>query len=86
VLSDLRHGYEDERVWLFTHQAVIMAFRYVLEGIDEQKLLEIDRAVQIPNASLTRLCRAGDGFTLDTFADPRAVEQTEAAVTEEDSA
>ena len=85
LLGDLRHGFEGERVWLFTHQAVIMAFRYVLEGIDEQRLLEIDRTVQIPNASLTRLCRSGDGFRGDTFADLRAVEQTDAAVTEEES-
>jgi broad specificity phosphatase PhoE len=84
-LNDLRHGYDGERVWLFTHQAVIMAFRYTLEGIDEERLLEIDRAVQIPNASLTHLRRAGDLFDLETFADVRAVEQTEATVTEEDS-
>ena len=86
LLTDLRHGYDGERVWLFTHQAVIMAFRYVLEGIDEQQLLEIDREVQIPNASLTRLLRTGDRFELDTFADTRAVEATDAEVTEEESA
>lgn len=85
LLGDLRHGYDGERVWMFTHQAVIMAFRYVLEGIDEQALLEIDREVQIPNASLTRWCRAGDRFELDTFADTRAVEATDAEVTEEES-
>ena len=84
-LHDLAHGYEGEHVWLFTHQAVIMAFRYVLEDVDEKRLLEIDRAVQIPNASLTHYRRAGDGFELATFADTRAVER-EAAVTEEDSA
>lgn len=86
LLTDLRHGYDGERVWMFTHQAVIMAFRYVLEGVDEQRLLEIDREVQIPNASLTRLVRARDVFDLDTFADTRAVEAVDAEVTEEESA
>lgn len=84
-LADLGHGYEGERIWVFTHQAVIMAFRYVLEDIDEQRLLEIDREVQIPNASFTRFRRAGDGFALETFADPMAVAEKDSVVTEEES-
>lgn len=84
-LTDLRHGYDGERVWVFTHQAVIMAFRYVLEGIDEPRLLEIDRQVQIPNASFTRFLRAGERFELDTFADTRAVDAQDAEVTHEES-
>ncbi|HYF74510.1 MAG TPA: histidine phosphatase family protein [Nocardioides sp.] len=85
LLGDLRHGYDGERLWLFTHQAVIMAFRYVLEDIDERRLLEIDREVQIPNASLTRFRRAGDGFELETFADTRAVDAEDTEVTREES-
>ena len=84
-LADLGHGYEDERIWVFTHQAVIMSFRYVLEGIDEQRLLEIDREIQIPNASFTRFERSGTGFALDVFADTRAVSE-HSVVTEEESA
>ncbi|GAB7003443.1 histidine phosphatase family protein [Nocardioides sp. AN3] len=84
-LADLGHGYDGERIWVFSHQAVIMAFRYVLEGIDEQRLLEIDREVQIPNASFTRFRCSGDGFELETFADTRAVGE-HSVVTEEDSA
>lgn len=85
LLDDLRHGYDGERVWMFTHQAVIMSFRYVLEGLTEDALLDIDREVQIPNASLTRFCRSGSGFELDTFADTRAVDEHDAEVTREDS-
>ena len=84
-LADLREGYDDERVWVFTHQAVIMAFRYVLEGLEEQPLLEIDREVQIPNASLTRFVREGDLFELERFADAEPVEG-DTEVTREDSA
>lgn len=84
-LQDLDRGYAGERIWVFTHQAVIMAFRYVLEGIDEERLLEIDREVQIPNASLTRFGRSRERFDLEVFADARAVEQ-DSEVTEEDSA
>jgi broad specificity phosphatase PhoE len=85
-LHDLRDGYDGERVWVFTHQAVIMAFRYVLEGLEEEPLLEIDREVQIPNCSLTRFVREGDVFELERFADPCAVERDDADVTHEESA
>lgn len=85
-LTDLREGYDGERVWVFTHQAVIMAFRYVLEGLEEEPLLEIDREIQIPNCSLTRFERAGDVFDLERFADTCAVNREEVEETREESA
>ncbi len=81
LLNDLRHGYDGERVWMFTHQAVIMSFRYALEGLSEQDLLDIDREIQIPNASFTRFDRAGDEFELGCFADTRGVDGEDAEVT-----
>jgi broad specificity phosphatase PhoE len=69
LLSDLREGCDGRRVWLFTHQAVIMSFRYALEGLDEAQLLEIDRTTRIANASVTRYTRQDDGLVLETFAD-----------------
>lgn len=85
LLADLRHGFEDQRVWMFTHQAVIMSFRYVLEGLTEQELLEIDRTATIPNASMTTYRRGPDGLELDTFADTSVVDAGEAEVTREPS-
>ena len=69
LLADLREGYDGSRVWLFTHQAVIMSFRYALEGLDEEELLDIDRSVSISNASITRYERRDDGLVLRAFAD-----------------
>jgi broad specificity phosphatase PhoE len=86
LLADLRHGFEDEHVWLFTHQAVIMAFRYVLEGISEAELLEIDRESPIPNCSLTRYECTPDGPRLLEFAATTALDRHEAEVTDEPSA
>jgi broad specificity phosphatase PhoE len=83
LLADLRHGYETERVWMFTHQAVIMSFRYVLEGLQEAELLEIDRTSGISNCSLTTYDRASEGLTLSAFASTEALDQLEAAVTDE---
>ncbi len=74
LLDDLRHGYDGERVWLFTHQAVLMTFRYVLEGLTEERLLDIDREEPLPNASMTSYRREGDALELVAFADTSAVD------------
>ena len=83
LLADLREGYDGRRVWLFTHQAVIMSFRYALEGLDETELLEIDRTTRLGNASLTRYRRSQDDLVLETFADDSVVSQGPAEETEE---
>jgi broad specificity phosphatase PhoE len=83
LIGDLRNGFEGARVWLFSHQAVIMTFRYVLEGLTEQELLEIDRTATIANASVTRYCAGDDGLELATFADTSVVDAADAEVTHE---
>jgi broad specificity phosphatase PhoE len=83
LLADLRHGFGDARVWMFTHQAVIMSFRYVLEGLDEQRLLEIDRTSRVANVSLTVYERGPDGLELARFGDTDIVDHADAGVTRE---
>ena len=83
LLTDLREGYDGARVWLVTHQAVIMSFRYALEGLDEAELLEIDRTTRIANVSVTRYVRCDDGLVLETFADDSHLASGEAEPTEE---
>jgi 2,3-bisphosphoglycerate-dependent phosphoglycerate mutase len=62
----LRH--DGDRLLCVAHQAVIMVFRYVLEELSEQQLLEIDRAEQVANTSVTRYQLADDGsFRLVVF-------------------
>jgi broad specificity phosphatase PhoE len=84
LLQDLRHGYDDARVYLFTHQAVIMSFRYAIEGLSEEEILQVDREVQIPNASVTSYRREGEHLELVTFADTVSVEHADADVTEQE--
>jgi broad specificity phosphatase PhoE len=76
VLSDIRQDYEGQRVWVFTHQAVIMSFRLVLEGLDERTLLEIDREVPLANCSLTTYRDREGALELVSFA---ATDHLEAA-------
>ena len=80
-----------ERVLLVTHQAVVMAFRIALEGLDEETALRIDRDDPQPNCALTRYEAAGpeDGdsaVALAAYADTTAVDASTAPVTEEPDA
>ncbi len=85
LLGDLRTGYGDARIWVFSHQAVIMSFRYVLEGLTEQELLELDGSVTLGNASMTRYKRGDSGFELEAFADTSAVDASDEQITHEES-
>jgi 2,3-bisphosphoglycerate-dependent phosphoglycerate mutase len=83
----LRHS--GERLLCVSHQAVVMVFRYVLEELSEQQLLDIDRHEQVANTSVTRYELSDDGVFglagfngVDHLAEPDA-EPHEAPVTEE---
>ena len=84
VLVDLASLYAGRGVWVFTHQAVIMSFRLVLEGLDERRLLELDRDEPLGNCSLTRY-RRGSGGTLElvSFADTSHLQASDAEETHE---
>jgi broad specificity phosphatase PhoE len=75
LLADLRQGFDDARVWMFSHQAVIMSFRYVLEGMDESELLDIADRSPIANVSLTTYRRSEAGLALVHFADTTIVDR-----------
>jgi broad specificity phosphatase PhoE len=81
LLHDLRHGYDGERVWLFSHQAVIMSFRYVLEDLSEAEVLRLDHEEPVANASFTRYRRKGAYFEVDAVADTGPVQRSSAEVT-----
>ncbi|RAN73311.1 histidine phosphatase family protein [Bacillus sp. SRB_336] len=69
VLDELNNLGAGHRVMLVCHDAVIMLFRYVLEGMSEQRLLDLAGGTSILNASITRYVRpSGAGpWTLDSF-------------------
>lgn len=85
ALADIRAEYDDCRVWVFSHQAVIMAFRYVLEAMDEARVLDIDRTTPVANCSMTTYDRGDDGaLSLVRFADTTPVDESPAPTTHED--
>jgi broad specificity phosphatase PhoE len=84
LLRDLGPDRSGDRLWVFTHQAVISCFRYVLEELTEADVLELDRSVPIPNGSTTAYDRDEDGApVLRAAADTTAVQSHGAPPTQE---
>lgn len=69
VLAELNNLGNGHRVMLVCHDAVIMLFRYVLEGLSEQEILDLAASESVLNASITRYVRpSGAGpWTLESF-------------------
>lgn len=73
-----------DRVWIFTHQAVITCFRYVLDGMDEEEVLALDARVPMANGSTTTYRRGPGGVPeLVDYASTAAVRSQGAQPTEE---
>jgi broad specificity phosphatase PhoE len=53
VLDTISREYRGERVLIVGHQVIVNCFRYLLERLDEHQILEIDRAADVPNCSVT---------------------------------
>lgn len=68
-VTDLRLDYSDRNVVVFTHQAVIMVFRYVLEQLTEPELLAIDQAEEIVNTGVTTYTFRDGRLRLESFND-----------------
>jgi len=87
VLATEGLRYDNERLVVVAHQAVIMVFRYVLEELTEQELLAVDKEEQVANASLTRYDRDADGdLRLTTFNEVDHLLAESEQVTEEPDA
>ncbi len=76
-------AHDGERLVFVAHQAVIMVFRYVLEGLTEQQLLEIDGRERIANTSVTSYERRDGELRLVRFNAVDHLAAEDADVTEE---
>lgn len=68
LLADIDRLESGRRVLVVAHDAVILLFRYVCEGMDEEQLLQLAGTASVGNASVTRLTRPS-GLGLWTAAD-----------------
>ncbi|TFW29642.1 histidine phosphatase family protein [Duganella callida] len=53
VLDTITREYRSERVLIIAHQVIVNCFRYLLERMDEDAILSIDRAGDVPNCGIT---------------------------------
>lgn len=68
----LLHERPGARALLVCHSAIALCLRYVLEGLDEEQMLTIDRSSDIANCSVTSYAQGGDtdarsGMSLQLF-------------------
>jgi 2,3-bisphosphoglycerate-dependent phosphoglycerate mutase len=61
LLGDLRRDHPGGRVALFTHEAIILLMRYLLESITEPELTALARRSAVANCSVSRWRRGADG-------------------------
>ena len=53
VIDTITREYRGERVLIVAHQVIVNCFRYLLERLDEDAILAIDRAGDVPNCGVT---------------------------------
>lgn len=86
VLDSWQQRYAGQRLAVLSHQAVIMSARYVLEGLTEAEILQLDKHEQLPNTGTVHY-RFADGEAILTSAGTIAhLSHQDAPVTEEPDA
>jgi broad specificity phosphatase PhoE len=53
VIDTITREYRGERVLIVAHQVIVNCFRYLLERLDEDAILAIDRAGDVPDCGIT---------------------------------
>jgi ribonuclease H / adenosylcobalamin/alpha-ribazole phosphatase len=53
LLDTVSLHYAERRVMIFAHQVVVLCLRYIIENLDEQAILAIDREGDVANCSVT---------------------------------
>jgi broad specificity phosphatase PhoE len=53
MLDTMIREYREESVLIVAHQVIVNCLRYLLERMDEQEIMEIDRQADVPNCSVT---------------------------------
>ena len=82
-LRDLTDIADGSRVVIFCHDAVVLLFRAVCEGLSEQQVLQIGASTPVLNVSITQLTvRPDHTWELVRFNDVRHLEHQGVQVTE----
>lgn len=83
VLDTIALHHAGRRVLIVAHQVVVLCLRYILEHLDEEQLLAIDRAGDVANCSVTEYrLSPGDGLVLARYNYVVPVEREAVPVTQ----
>ncbi|MFN8075100.1 MAG: histidine phosphatase family protein [Kineosporiaceae bacterium] len=86
LLRDVDLRWPGGHVWLFTHRAVIMNLRLVLEDLDEDAVLRADAEEPLANCAVTTYARDGGRLRLESYNATPAVDAGAAKTHEPESA
>ena len=88
VLEDVRLDARGERVLLVAHQVVVLLTRYVLEGMDERQVLDLDAEAEVANCSVTsyRYDQDAGRLRLDRYNEVTHMQEQDETVTAETDA
>jgi broad specificity phosphatase PhoE len=53
TLDTITREHRGERVLIVAHQVIVNCYRYLLERMDESRILDVDRDADVPNCSVT---------------------------------
>jgi broad specificity phosphatase PhoE len=53
MLDTVTREYRGERVLVIAHQVIVICLRYLLERLDEERILAVDRSGDVPNCGVT---------------------------------
>jgi probable phosphoglycerate mutase len=84
VIDELRRWRAGQRVLIVAHQIVVLSLRYIVEGLTEAEVLDIDARGQVANGSITAFVApvgAGETMTLSVYNDVTPLRSAEEAVT-----
>jgi probable phosphoglycerate mutase len=65
--SDLRRDHDGERIVVFTHDLVVLLFRYLVEGLEKDAVVEIGRQTPVRNGGVTMYELEPGGLVLRRF-------------------
>ena len=81
-LLDLNAVPDGTRAVVYCHDALVLTFRYVCEGLTEGEILDIGARTPVRNVSITHLGRDTDGsWQVRRFNDVSHLEESDAPVT-----
>jgi broad specificity phosphatase PhoE len=84
LLRDLREDHPGARVVLFAHEATVLLIRYLLEELDEERLMDVAGRVTIANCSLSSWRFEDGGYLAEAFNDVAHLHRQDAPVTKQE--